>query len=81
MLEKQHLKGWLILKVSEYYIREYSALTQTYVDYDLYPAAYGTTYFHDKQTAFNFKVDVDIKGIKDNLGRPLSELFLTYYKK
>ena len=67
-------------KVSEYYIREYSALTQTYVDYDLYPAAYGTTYFHDKQTAFNFKVDVDVKGIKDNLGRPLSELFLTIIK-
>ena len=64
-------------KDSEYYIREFSALTETYIDYDLYPAAYGTNYFNDKQTAFNFKVDVDIKGIVDNLGRPLSELFLT----
>ena len=67
-------------KESDYYVRVFSALTETYTDYDMYPAAYGTNYFNDKQVAFNFKVDVDVGGIVDNLGRPLSELFLTIVK-
>ena len=74
------LKRMVNNKPSAYYVREFSALTQTYIDYDLYPAAYGTNYFNDRQVAFNFKVDVDIEGIKDNLGRPLSEVFLTIVK-
>tara|TARA_Y100000589_G_scaffold42490_1_gene35646 strand:- start:20097 stop:22118 length:2022 start_codon:yes stop_codon:yes gene_type:complete len=67
-------------KESEYYVRVFSALTENYTDYDTYPAAYGTSYYYDKVSAFNFITDVDVEGIKDNLGRPLSELFLTVVK-
>ena len=67
-------------KESEYYVRVFSALTENYTDYDTYPAAYGTSYYYDKVAAFNFITDVDVEGIKDNLGRPLSELFLTVVK-
>lgn len=67
-------------KESEYYVRVFSALTENYIDYDSYPASFGTSYFYDKITAFNFIKDVDVNGIKDNLGRPLSELFLTVVK-
>ena len=67
-------------KESEYYVRVFSALTENYTDYDTYPASYGTSYYYDKVTAFNFIKDVDVEGIKDNLGRPLSELFLTIVK-
>jgi hypothetical protein len=67
-------------KESEYYVRVFSALTENYMDYDTYPASYGTSYYYDKVTAFNFIKDVDVDGVKDNLGRPLSELFLTVVK-
>ena len=30
--------------------------------------------------AYNFTTDIDVSGLKDNLGRPLSELFLTIVK-
>ena len=66
---------------SEYYVRSFSALTTDEVDYDIYPAAYGVNYFNDDVAAFYFKNDIDIKDIRDNLGRPLSELFLTIIKQ
>ena len=67
-------------KPSQYYIRRFRSITTDYSDYDLYPAAYGVTYFNDNVAAFNFKTDVDVKNLKDNLGRPLSELYLTIVK-
>jgi len=67
-------------KPSQYYIRKFRSITVDYKDYDLYPAAYGVTYFNDDVAAFNFKTDVDVKGLVDNLGRPLSELYLTIIK-
>jgi len=66
---------------SEYYVRSFSALTTDEVDYDIYPAAFGVNYFNDDVAAFYFKNDIDIKDIRDNLGRPLSELFLTIIKQ
>ena len=67
-------------KPSQYYVRRYKSLTIDYKDYDIYPAAYGVTYFNDDVAAFNFKTDIDVKGLIDNLGRPLSELYLTIIK-
>ena len=67
-------------KESNYYVREFKSLTTDYKDYDIYPAAYGTTYFNDDVAAFNFIKDVDVDGLVDNLGRPLSELYLTIVK-
>ncbi len=67
-------------KPSKYYVRRYRSLTVDYKDYDIYPAAYGTSYFNDDTAAYNFKTDIDVKGLVDNLGRPLSELYLTIVK-
>ena len=76
-------------KPSSYYVREFSALTTSsigdtggayYKDYDIYPAAFGTSYYNDKVASFNFKKDVDVRGLTDNLGRPLSELYFTTIK-
>ena len=65
---------------SQYYVRVFSGLTETYLDYDLYPAGYATNYYEDQKVAFNFIKDIDIENVKDNLGRPLSEIFLTIIK-
>jgi len=68
-------------KPSSYYVRQFKSLTSSdYKDYDIYPAAYGVTYFNDDVAAFNFKKDVDVNGLVDNLNRPLSELYLTIVK-
>ena len=65
---------------SRYYVRKFKTLTQDYTDYNIYPAAFGVNYYDDQIAAFNFISDVDVKGKRDNLGRPLSELFLTIVK-
>jgi len=67
-------------KPSEYYVRRFKSLTVDYKDYDLYPAAYGVSYFNDDVAAFNFKKDIDVSGLVDNLGRPISELYLSIIK-
>jgi hypothetical protein len=67
-------------KPSSYYVRRFKSITVDYKDYDLYPAAYGVTYFNDDVAAFNFKTDIDVSEIVDNLGRPISELYLTIIK-
>lgn len=65
---------------SLYYVRKYRSLTSSFSDYDFFPASFAESYFGDEEVAYNFTTDVDISGIKDNLGRPLSELFLTIVK-
>jgi len=75
------IKRLVIGVESEYYVRSFSALTTNEIDYDLYPAAFGKNYFNDQVAAFYFKNDIDIKNIRDNLGRPLSEIYLTIIKQ
>ena len=68
-------------KLSSYYVRQFKSLTSSdYKDYDLYPAAYGVTYFNDEVVAFNFKNDIDVSNLVDNLGRPISELYFSIIK-
>jgi len=68
-------------KLSSYYVRRFKSLTSSdYKDYDLYPAAYGVTYFNDEVVAFNFKNDIDVSNLLDNLGRPITELYLSIIK-
>jgi hypothetical protein len=73
-------------KISQYYVREFKSLTSSdYKDYDIYPAAFGVSYYGDKISSFNFKKDIDVKDsfgndLLDNLGRPLSELYFTIIK-
>ena len=65
---------------SEYYVRKYKSITTGFKDYDLFPASFAESYFGDEEVAYNFTTDIDVSGLKDNLGRPLSELFLTIVK-
>jgi hypothetical protein len=66
--------------LSEYYVRKYKTITDGFKDYDRYPAAFSQSYFGDEEVAFNFTKDVDVSGLVDNLGRPLSELYLSIIK-
>ena len=68
-------------KLSSYYVRQFKSLTSSdYKDYDLYPAAYGVTYYNDEVAAFNFKNDIDVSSLVDNLGRPITEIYLSIIK-
>tara|TARA_R110000851_G_scaffold42152_17_gene105047 strand:- start:1046 stop:2749 length:1704 start_codon:yes stop_codon:yes gene_type:complete len=49
-------------------------------DYEIYPLAFSQNVYEDKTPHFVFNEDIDISGLKDNLGRPLSELYLTIIK-
>lgn len=49
-------------------------------DYETYPLAFSESVFGDKISQFVFNEDIDISNLTDNLGRPLSELYLTMIK-
>jgi hypothetical protein len=49
-------------------------------DCDLYKLAFSENYFNDSNVQFHFNNDIDITDLKDNLNRPLSELYLTTIK-
>ncbi len=66
--------------LSQYYVRKYKTLTDGFKDYDRYPAAFAQSYYGDEEVGFNFTKDIDVSGLVDNLGRPLSELFLSIIK-
>ena len=65
---------------SNYYVRKFKSITTGFRDYDLFPASFAERYFGDEEVDYNFTTDVDISDLRDNLGRPLSELFLTIVK-
>ena len=65
---------------SNYYVRKFKSITTGFRDYDLFPASFAESYFGDEEVAYNFTTDVDISNLRDNLGRPLSELFLSIVK-
>lgn len=50
-------------------------------DYDLSTLAFSKNLFGDSMTQFATKTDIDVNGLTDNLGRPLSELNLMLIKK
>lgn len=49
-------------------------------DKEQYPLAFSRTIYNDKITQITFTDTIDITDIKDNLGRPLSELYVTIVK-
>jgi hypothetical protein len=63
---------------SEYYLRKFKKFTD--IDYSIYPLAFSNTIFNDQNYQVTFNKEVDISDLKDNLGRPLSELYLTIVK-
>ena len=71
---------------SQYYFRKFKKIkTKTapiieYDDYEVYPAAFSENFFNDQIYQLVFNEDIDVSDLTDNLGRPLSELFLTVFK-
>lgn len=63
---------------STYYLRKFKKFLN--LDYSIYPLGFSNTIFNDKNYQIAFNNELDIDGVKDNLGRPLSELFLTFVK-
>ena len=65
---------------SRYYLRKFKSIT-TINDYEVYNLAFESNYYSDKVGQFVFNDDIDVSGLVDNLGRPLSELYITVNKK
>lgn len=70
---------------SEYYLREFEILTDVYdgilnKDYELHRAAFSTNIFGEQKQIFEFIKDTDIGLYNDYLGRPLSEIFVSFIK-
>ena len=70
----------------EYYFRKFKKIKtkSTSVieqdDYEIYKLAFSENIFADAVAQFVFNEDIDVSDLTDNLGRPLSELFLTIVK-
>lgn len=49
-------------------------------DYETYQAGFSENFFNDPIIQFVFNEEIDVSNLKDNLGRPLSEIYLTILK-
>ena len=65
---------------SEYYVRMFEKLLDYDGNYEMYPVGFSNNVFNDKNYQFIINQDIDVYGLTDNLGRPLSELYLTIIK-
>ena len=71
---------------SEYYFRKFrkiktrSSLVIEPDDYETYKLAFSENIYNDAITQFVFNEDIDVSDLTDNLGRPLSEIYLTIIK-
>jgi hypothetical protein len=71
---------------SKYYFRIFKKVKTRNVpvietdDYETYPLAFSENVFSDSISQFVFNEDIDVSDLKDNLGRPVSELYLTTIK-
>ena len=70
---------------SNYYFRKFSAITEVN-DYEIYNLAYSINIYGDKVSQITFNGgqgnsnDLQLNNLKDNLGRPISELYFTAIK-
>ena len=71
---------------SQYYFRKFrkiktkvSPIIET-DDYEAYRVGFSENFFNDSIIQFVFNEDIDVTDLVDNLGRPLSELYLTIIK-
>lgn len=53
---------------------------KTTFDSEIYQLGFASTIFNDKSAQITFTDDVNLTSLKDNLGRPLSEIYLTIVK-
>mgnify|MGYP003629869041 CR=1 FL=1 len=65
---------------SEYYLRKGKILT-TINEFEVNNLPMSNSIFNDSNVNLVIEEDVDIKGIKDNLNRPLSQLYLNLTKR
>ena len=71
---------------STYYFRKFKKIKTRNTaaietdDYETYKLAFSENAYNDSITQFVFNEDIDIGDLKDNLGRPLNELYLTMVK-
>lgn len=49
-------------------------------DYEVYPLAFANNIYNDSVSQVVFNEDIDVSDLTDNLGRPLSELYLSIIK-
>jgi len=49
-------------------------------DYETYQAGFSENFYNDPIIQFVFNEEIDVADLKDNLGRPLSEIYLTILK-
>ena len=70
-----------------YYIRKFKKVksfsTQKAIendDYEVYPLGFAKNVYSDNLYQVVFNEDIDISDLKDNLGRPVTELYLTIIK-
>lgn len=64
---------------SRYYLRKFKKILVNN-DYEMYPLGFSRTIFSDMNYQFVINEDIDVEGLVDNLGRPLSELYATFVK-
>jgi hypothetical protein len=72
---------------TRYYLRKFKKIN-TYPskkmiendDYELFPLGFSKTLYNDNLFQVIFNEDIDISGLKDNLGRPITELYITVLK-
>tara|TARA_R110000803_G_scaffold74903_3_gene139035 strand:+ start:15477 stop:17264 length:1788 start_codon:yes stop_codon:yes gene_type:complete len=71
---------------STYYLRKFKKMLTNKGDYEMYPLGFSRTIFSDINYQFIINEDIDVRydelGIerRDNLGRPLSEIYVTFIK-
>lgn len=71
---------------SEYYFRLFTKVKTRNApiietdDYETYKLAFSENIYYDNIYQFVFNEDIDVTDLTDNLGRPLSELYLTIIK-
>lgn len=71
---------------SEYYFRLFKKIQTRFApeietdDYETYKIAFSENFFNDPYIQVVFNEDINVKDLTDNLGRPLSEIYLTIIK-
>lgn len=65
---------------SEYYVRKFKTIDVSTNNKEIYPLAYSKTIFNDTINQLVFNNDIDVSELTDNLGRPISEIYLTFIK-
>lgn len=71
---------------SEYYFRIFTKIKTVnnpiieQDDYEMYKLGFSENIYNDSLAQYVFNEDIDISGLTDNLGRPVSEMFLTLVK-